>query len=277
MADDTDALLKELESRANSGSSAKIDEDEEDLEAFLASLDAGDDSPAPAAKVATKPKMPEPAPPKEAPKAELTKPDPPKKEAKTEKAEPTDHAQKKSKLPVVLALMKWGFVSLTTTSAIWLLGAYLAQWISAWWLVLAIALVVTLSLPLGFWQLSKRKGKKAWWFAGVSTLVLAGLIAPMPTMAANVIGSYGHWPSTAINAARGAEATSGAHGALTWFSAFLAGQLGAEASTALELGTQHPVAQEPSTEEAPSETPPEAKTPEEAPAEPVVEPKTTEP
>jgi len=254
--DATDALLRDLESRSSS-TSGSVDDDDEDLEAFLASLE--DDSSSSSRPVATKTKDSGPAPAiKEAPKAELQVPE--KKASKKEKPEKAEEKEKKSrpegsrsakeKLAAFGTFLKVLLVSISTLGLWWILGAYLAQWISAWWLILGLATIVVGSLPPALRLAARKRGKISWWFAGVSTSLLVLLIAPIPNQAASAIGSYGHWPATSI--AQGASLTPDWMGVriFNWASATLASNLSSEVTSPLVLGGTTPLTQAPTPAES---------------------------
>jgi hypothetical protein len=182
------------------------------------------------------------------------------KEPKTTK-EPKEETGTSSKKAVVFKFLAKSFVVLTPTLALWwLLGAYLSQWISAWWLVLTLASIVTVAIPVGLKLVAKR-GAMGWWFAGVSFVLTLLLTLPLPTSAASAIGAYGHWPATSLEAS-GAVSTGSVFSSVNqWVSLKVAQLLAPGEYAANALGTQTPLNPEVKTPPLTPEVTPDVKTP----------------
>jgi seryl-tRNA synthetase len=214
-----DSLLADLESRSSSAkstSASSSDDDDEDLEAFLSRLDS-EESSSSSAKVATKERddeldaqfaeldnmAPDDLPAKVAPN------EPDKGKAKKSKAKKSQTDKKKSKdetaedgapsrgARIAKIGLKWAAFALPVVVLAWVLGAFLANWISAGWLIAIVAMVVALGVPALATHLTK-KGKFSWWAAGMGVLLTAALTAPMPETAGETMIRYGHWPASAV-------------------------------------------------------------------------------
>lgn len=280
--DETDALLRDLSSRASGGQSTSVEDDDEDVEAFLKRLEA-EESEAPAQPearpVATKSAAVDDrfVGLKEAPKAEMvkapetaaSKPEPKASaEAKKAQAEPVEaggevSAEKKAAKPagrstgakVAVFLLRAALVTGPFLLATWLTGAYLAQWVSAGWLVALMAMVPVLALSLGLRHAVKR-GAYRWWLVGVGLVLSVALIAPMPSTAARVISAYGHWPMSAVSVGAGWGPNHVTVQVSQWFAEKVAGLLDAgSVGAGYQLGTERPLDDVPKTEEAKPEPP----------------------
>lgn len=92
---------------------------------------------------------------------------------------------------------KWFGYALPIVALVWLVGAYLGQWVRAGWLVGAVAGGFALGVPAILYRLAGERGKFRWWFAGSSLVLVVGLVAPLQKEAGNVLAQYGHWPGVA--------------------------------------------------------------------------------
>lgn len=228
---DTEALLRDLEQRAQNGGGGGAKPapsgGDEDIEAFLRELEGSDYEPPPEQAqpkptvTATKTRRSDPVAdelgaPQEAPDAPLAKPEKKvsarqqRKEEKRRAKEAEKEAAKKAKTDVQVVergeskrfgafvrVAKWSVIVVPTLVAIWLLGAFLSSWVSASWLVAAVATALVLLLPLAA-RLASKRGKYGWWAAGLSALIVAALVAPMPASAGRALERYGHWPATVV-------------------------------------------------------------------------------
>lgn len=292
--DETAALLRDLESRASGKKSAAAEDDDEDLEAFLKRLDAQDAKPAPTrvrdpledqfaaledAPAANIVKAPTTAPQKaEKPAKDAKTKDVNAKEAKVgDGPAATEDAKKATAIKVVergesrglaiaMAVSKVLLVMVPFLVATWVMGTFLAQWVSAGWLIALVVLVAVTGLSFGVRSVAKR-GKYRWWLAGTSAALTAVLLAASPTGAAGVLASYGHWPASAVAAAAGWSPDHFTVRGAQWVADALARQLDPLVkATAYRLGTTTPLSV---TDAA---APPQAPTPDAAPVE--GEPKT---
>lgn len=270
------ALLADLETRAGGGggsaSASSTDDDDEDLEAFLSRLESEDSSASSPAKkqVATderdddlaaqfaeldnlqpddlpaKPAETAPAESKEAKKAKKAK----KKKGKKGK-ESTEVAKKDgeaaneapSKGAVVAKVAaKWLVLALPVVAFTWMLGAFLAQWVSAGWLILGVALLVALGVPALVNHFVK-KGKFSWWAAGIGLALTVALTAPMPQQAGEALSRYGHWPASTVADVAGWDVSESTLVGINAGMAELVGGLlhPGQAPVASELGTDHPI------------------------------------
>ncbi len=277
------AFLRDLESRSKSKPAAAVEDDGEDVEDFLKRLEAGE---AKSAKPKTKVKDPiedEFAGLKEAPAANIVKaPEPEKKETKekAKKGKDVRAVERGSSDGLKRAgqILKWIVVLLPTFVAIWLVGAFVAQWISAGWLVALVALVGVLGIPAAV-RVATQKGGFAWWLAAFSTLACVGLTVPMTKTASGVVISYGHWPASVFASAVGWDVDHFTVRGSQWVSSKLAGLVEPEVVGAgLRLGTEvplvppEPVVPDPNAPASP-ETPPVAPvSPVAAPVAPVAAP-----
>lgn len=235
--DELNALLRELEGRSGAGperakaASPSGEDDTEDLEAFLRSLEESDEEVARSApktavrdeeldarfadlEEADKTAL-EPTPKGDKPAAKAKAPQKQRsKEIEEVALEPGDGAETASKArdkrgrPRALKIMKWVGIVLPALCLWWLLGAYLGNWISAGWLITSVGAGFVFGLPalLRHWV---ERGRYSHWLAGASALLLLGLIAPMPQQAGVTLAEYGHWPSSTVGELAGWPADHG--------------------------------------------------------------------
>lgn len=270
MADEsnTDALLADLESRASrsDGASEVEASDDEDLEAFLARLE---DDEGPSVDVATS----------EAKDAELAAqfaqledaPDAPmvessgrseadskgadKTSSKSKKSSDKESKEEKGKIQAVERgesdvlrrigqVLKWSFYVVPALLGVWLVGAFLGQWVSAGWLIFAVATVAVFGIPLGFWVATGRGGFGVW-LGGVSLVSVVGLCAGLPLQSGDVLVKYGHWPASTVAEVSGLSTDHGMVRANAWFSGLLGAELaklkGGEGGEAQRLGAGGPL------------------------------------
>lgn len=263
------SLLADLESRADSGGggSASSSDDDEDLEAFLARLESEEPSSGGSKKVATKEKdddldarfaeldnlqpddLPATTPDKKSKKAK--KKESKKKESKKgeestdlaksdgEAGEAGDQAPSKGAVVAKVAA-KWLLMALPVLVLTWVVGAFLANWVSAGWLIAAVALVFALGVPALASHFVK-KGKFAWWAAGAGVLLTVALTAPMPQTAGETLTRYGHWPASAVTDLAGWEADNTLVGINATVAGWVGGLLYTGEVAPAELGTDHPL------------------------------------
>ncbi|MFP4598567.1 MAG: hypothetical protein ACLFVJ_09970 [Persicimonas sp.] len=289
--DELNSLLADLESRADAGegAAAGADGDDEDLEAFLSRLESEEASTSSGKKAAGGQKkvasaerddeldarfaeldnlqpddLPATTPDKKAKKkagkkaAKAEK----KKDKQEAKGEEAGEEGRSRGARFAVAALKVVAVALPIAAFAWVLGSFLANWVSAGWLIAIMSLIFALGMPLLVSRYVK-KGKFAWWAAGVGVLLTVALTAPMPETAGETLDDYGHWPATTVGELAGWEADN----ALVQINASVAGALGGllytppagEADGPLELGTEHSLYGQ---EQA--ETPNTAPTPEDA-------------
>ncbi|MEZ4458822.1 MAG: hypothetical protein R3E66_03660 [bacterium] len=246
------AFLKDLEARASGKGKAAAPveaDDDEDVEAFLKRLEAEESRAAKPVQTKTKDPLEDQfAALKEAPAANIVKVE----ESKDPKPN-KDKAKEKSKDVKVVersesqglrragVVLKWTAIIVPTLAAFWLLGAFVAQWVSAGWLIALVAAVCTLALPAVL-KLVTHKGRVSWWIAGVSLLSVVGLTAPMPQTTANVLTSYGHWPASTVAAAAGWSADHFTVRTSQWLADRIAGVLAPVTATGGKaLGTDIPI------------------------------------
>jgi hypothetical protein len=101
-------------------------------------------------------------------------------------------------LPYVTLAGKWSAYALPILALWWVLGAYLAQWITAGWLIAVVATLFVVAVPKAAYDAADRRGKFRWWIAGGSLILTAALVAPMPESAGAVLTHYGHWPASIV-------------------------------------------------------------------------------
>jgi hypothetical protein len=256
-----DALLGDLSSRAESAPAASAGDDE-DIEAFLAQLEGDDYEPPPATTSDDKPdplteqfagieEAPENA---EMVPAEEKSPEP--KKSRKEKKEEKQKAKKAKKegvavvekegsqgLKTFLVVAKWSLLLLPVVTAAWIVGAYLAAWVSAGWLIAVMALVAVLGLP-GLAVLAAKRGRYVYWLSGLALVLTVGLVAPLANPAANAIARHGHWPMTAVTNAAGLDADNWGSTFAGWVSEKVAGLLVGPTATvpvAAQLGSETPL------------------------------------
>ncbi len=236
--DELDDLISDLESRSGEegGGSSELDAempDDEELQALLESdesgatggqagaetkvadreapgaqagpdlseLDLEDELPAEAGSAQPQ------APPEESADEGAEQESPPSESSTSESttsSDTSDHTAARV-VPYLLLAGKWAGYLVPVFAFWWILGAYLAQWISAGWLIGLVATLFVVTLPKALYDVADRRGKFRWWLAGVSVLLTAVLVAPMPEMAGSVLAEYGHWPATALTEIVGAE------------------------------------------------------------------------
>ena len=265
-----DALLADLESRSGgdggNASASTSEDDDEDLEAFLSRLESEEDSKSAASadkKVATDerdeeldaqfaeldnlqpddlPAKPaETAPEKKGKKDKKDKKDKKKKKKSTTEGEAGEEGASKGAVVAKVAA-KWLVLALPVVALTWVLGAFLAQWVSAGWLIAVVALLVALGIPALVNHFVK-KGKFSWWAAGIGLALTVGLTAPMPDQAGEALSRYGHWPaSTVADIAGWGTADSTLVGINAGMAELVGGLLHpGQAPVASELGTDHPI------------------------------------
>jgi hypothetical protein len=200
--EEMDALMADLAKRSGSAKpkQKEVDDDSEDLEAFLARLEA-DDGNAPAAPTKTK-RDPLAKAFGEIEDKGLQKSDDSRPEQASQPQRPSPAAQSVDRSPsggllVLLHTAKWLLISLPVISWIWLLGAHLSRWIVVGWLVAAIATSVALGLPAWIWKATS-KGTYRYWMCGLSIVLVVAVVAPLQQSTAEVLSLYGHWPTTGV-------------------------------------------------------------------------------
>ncbi|TXD36498.1 hypothetical protein FRC98_11705 [Lujinxingia vulgaris] len=124
----------------------------------------------------------------------------------------------------------------------WVLGAFLAAWISAGWLIAAVVTMFVFGIPAILKKLVQR-GAYRHWVLGISILGVAGLVAPMPNLAGETLSHYGYWPSAAVAEVSGQPVDSGLVRAHAGVSEFVGGLLtsGEVEWQARRLGTDLPL------------------------------------
>ena len=219
--DELDSLLSDLESKADGGAGSQgadvgDEQASEDIEAYLKSLEESEDADSEPVETKTTEL--------DAKFAELDDLEPANLPAKTgedeaaadddtaskqDKAKGTDVAKKdqtdessdgetaSKKKKYGLAALKILAVSLPSLLFIWVLGAFLGNWVSAAWLIAIVSVSFALAIPFVLRHYVK-KGKYMWWAIGSSLILLAALVAPMPGQAGNAIQKYGHWPASVV-------------------------------------------------------------------------------
>lgn len=269
--DELNSLLADLEGRAGTssgggGGKSGGEADDEDIEAFLADLEGEEDGGGGGGskKSTASAKATQKTAQKTAQKAEAG-PDlsdlglddqvPAKQEDKGGKpAAPGGDEGRKGEqtgggkgggkaLGYALVAGKWLAYALPVGLLWWVVGAYLAQWVSAGWLIFLVAGVFTFGVPFGAYRASKNRGKFRWWLAGASVLMLLALTLPMTEAAGEVMVSYGHWPSTTVADMAGWEQSTLVDinaGAGEWVGRRL-NPLLEDSATQLELGGTSPL------------------------------------
>ncbi|QDG53145.1 hypothetical protein FIV42_21080 [Persicimonas caeni] len=284
--DELNSLLADLESRADSGGGggASSADDDEDLEAFLARLESEESSSGGAQtggakKVATKEKdddldarfaeldnlqpddLPAKTPDKKSKKAKKRSKKSKKGEESTElaksDAEAGEEGEKAPSKGAVVAKVaaKWLLMALPVIVLTWVVGAFLANWVSAGWLIAAVALVFALGVPALASHFVK-KGKFAWWAAGAGVLLTVALTAPMPQTAGETLVRYGHWPASAVSELAGWETDNTLVGINSTVASWLGGLLYSGEVAPAELGTDHPLDPDAAPESAETPTEP---------------------
>ncbi len=259
-----DALLRDLEGRASSGGGSKADVDDDigDIDSFLAELDAGDSSPSKPKGKSTATKDDDDALAREfaalEQNGELTAPKKadkrPVKEGKKKGAKPAKKAAPKEGeegapsrgKKIALATVKTVLWFAPAVVLLWVMGAYLGQWISAGWLIAVVAAIFVFAVPavLNRWV---KRGTYRPWLLGYSLVLIVLLVAPMPHVAGENVASYGHWPASVVAEISGAESDTAfvrsAASASESLGAWIApgadpGWQARELGTALPLGAQ---------------------------------------
>lgn len=149
----------------------------------------------------------------------------------------------------------------------WVLGAFLAAWISAGWLIAAVVTMFVFGIP-AILKNKVQRGAYRHWVLGISLLGVVGLVAPMPNLAGETLSHYGYWPSAAVAEVSGQPVDSGLVRAHAGVSEFVGGLLTSgevewqarRLGTDLPLGTSAPATQVP-TGEAPAGEVPTSETP----------------
>jgi hypothetical protein len=273
--DELDSLLSDLESKASGGKGTAVDVDDdeasEDIEAFLKSLDESEGNggaPSAPTKTAEKERDDE----LDAKFAELEDLEPANLPARDEDGDATASKKKQSKKDdkavekkedgeaseeaiskrkkYGLAALKILAISLPSMLFIWVLGAFLGNWVSAAWLIAIISVTFGLGMPAVARHYVK-KGKYMWWAIGSSIVLVAALTAPMPGAAGNAIQKYGHWPVSFVAEVAGWDVDN----PIVKGSSLLSEQIGsflpgaAEDLEGKQLGTEHdldvPIAEQP--------------------------------
>ncbi len=303
--DESDALRRELEARANKApanqAAAEHDDSDEDLEAYLKSLEEDDAPASPSRPVQTQTAtavsdpfadqfaeleaaygheivLPDPEPLKpsrhdeKAAKKQATEDakrqaaekkaadkqaaaDAVQAEKDAKKAEKdaliADKQAKKAaraaeKRPLALRILGWTFLGLPVFCLWWLVGSFLAQWISAAWLIAVVTTSFAFALPGLLRHLTKR-GRYVYWLSGTSLLLTIALIAPMPATASKNLAEYGHWPASTIAEVTGLAADHALIRLNNTVAHFTAGLIdpAAREQPAHLLGTQTPLSGEP--------------------------------
>lgn len=285
-----DSLLADLESRAGGGqstSASSSEDDDEDLEAFLNRLESEESSSSPPAKVATKERddldaqfaeldnlAPDDLPAKIDKKGKKDKKKSKKEKSKKDKKSSTAVAKADGEATgdetpsrgarIAKIGLKWAAFALPVVVLTWVLGAFLANWISAGWLIAIVAMTFALGVPALAKHFAKR-GKFSWWAAGLGVALTVALTAPMPQTAGETMTRYGHWPASAVADVAGWEVDN----ALVQINSSVAGLVGGLLYSGAELapnqlGTEHPLeptdapeASAPDTPDAPATEPTE--------------------
>lgn len=135
----------------------------------------------------------------------------PQSEASKAASEPSGDTEESGRpgllgvLPYVTLAGKWSAYALPILAFWWVLGAYLAQWITAGWLIAVVATLFVVAVPKAAYDAADRRGKFRWWIAGASVVLTAALLAPMPESAGTVLTHYGHWPASTVVEATGGD------------------------------------------------------------------------
>ena len=261
-----DALLQDLESRASEGGGdVDVDSDDDgDIDDFLKSIESQEDeqTSAPTATAdddddlagdfaaleqegeLTAPEGGDESASKAAARSEEKKKTPAKTDG--DAARRSDEKGPSRGRTVALAVLKNALWVVPALAAWWVLGVFLAQWVSAGWLIAIMSALVIGGLPAVGRSLVERGGYRRW-IGGVSLLAVVALIAPMPNIAADNVAEYGHWPSTAIAELSGQPADAGFVSGQAAMSGWLAGVIstsGDEVSEPRQLGTIFPLGME---------------------------------
>lgn len=90
--------------------------------------------------------------------------------------------------------------------AIWMLGNYLAAFISAAWLIALVASFAIITLPYVIKKIIK-KGRYTLWAGLISLLLIVGMVFPSSFSTPRII-QYGHWPAAVFSEAIGWDANN---------------------------------------------------------------------
>ncbi len=301
--DESEALRRELEARASKSpadqAAAEHDESDEDLEAYLQSLEA-DDEPVSAARPVQSAApvsdpfadqfaeleaaygheivLPEPEPIKpsrqELKAAKKQAAEDAKRQAAEKKAadkqaaadavqaeKDAKQAEKDALLaakqakkaekaaqqrPIALRILIWTLLGLPVFALWWLVGSFLAQWISAAWLIALVTTAFAFGLP-GLLVHFVKRGRYIYWLSGASLLLTVLLVAPMPPTASKNLAEYGHWPASTIAEVSGLAADHALvslNNSVAHFTAGLIDPAGRE-QPGHRLGTETPLSGEP--------------------------------
>ncbi len=238
--EELDALISDLEGRSEDGGSGAADldgevPDDKELQALLegdtsssppptetkvaepeqgageggpdlSDLDLDDDLPVEGES--TSPEAEAEPTPDEQPSDQPEAPEPDAKEAGSESSGDNGESGRPGilkALPYVTLAGKWTAYALPILAFWWVLGAYLAQWITAGWLIAVVATLFVVAIPKAMYDAADRRGKFRWWIAGASLILTAALVAPVPESAGTVLTHYGHWPATTVVEATGGD------------------------------------------------------------------------
>ncbi|RAL23086.1 hypothetical protein DL240_09375 [Lujinxingia litoralis] len=148
----------------------------------------------------------------------------------------------------------------------WVVGALIAPWVSAGWLIAAMVTMFVFGLPALCKRVFQRGTYRAWTL-GVSLIGLGVALVPWPQSAGEKLAHYGYWPSAVVAEVSGQPVDSALVRAHAGVSEFVGGLLTADdvdwkayrLGTDLPLGTVAPESGEPGASEAGTEAPaPEA-------------------
>lgn len=134
-------------------------------------------------------------------------------------------------------------VVVPVAALMWVSGAYLGNWVSAAWLIVAMTAVLALGVPAMLRHLVGR-GKFRWWAVGFGLVATVAMVAPVPNQAGESLSEYGHWPASALGELTGAEADTPFIRANAGVAAAIGGLLhtGSEEPAPQRLGTDDPLA-----------------------------------
>ena len=91
---------------------------------------------------------------------------------------------------------------------LWVIGSYLGHWVSAGWLITAMAVLFVYGVPAILKKVVQR-GEYRPWLLGFSILLTVGLVAPLPNHAGQAMTQYGHWPASTLAEITGASPNAG--------------------------------------------------------------------